>query len=111
MALPSQITTIINATHDAGNDLLNTLAARGKAAGQAGVAALNAWRNRMEQVSARFGQGRLKADDFRKICESEGEALKFNLAAIANEQARAALNDLLGASLKFLGQILGAVGA
>jgi hypothetical protein len=110
MPLPSEVSSIINATRNAGVDLLKTLADRGKSAGAAGVAALNGWLRRMEEVGARFAQGKLAAADFKKICESESEALKFNLAAIANEQARAALNDLLRASFSFLGQILGAVG-
>lgn len=109
MPLPSEISSIVNATRNAGQELLKTLADRGKAAGKEGAAALQAWLARMEAVGARFAQGKLSAGDFKKICESESEALKFNLAAIANEQARAALHDLLRASFAFLGQILGAV--
>lgn len=112
MTLPSEIQAIINTTEDAGR---RWLAAAGTATGDAvtsgaaeALATLEAWRKRMRTLNDRWTESKLSTLDFARATESEKEALAFNLAAIPNEKKREWLAGLLGASLDFLGRILGA---
>lgn len=112
MTLPSEIQAIINTTHDAAR---RWLAAAGTITGDTvttgaaeALAAVDAWRKRMTALNNRWTENKLSELEFFRAVESEKEALTFNLAAIGNENKKKWLQGLLGASLDFLGRILGA---
>lgn len=112
MVLPSEIQAIIRATEEGAKTWLGNVtagAAQGAAHGAAeSFASVETWRKRMTELNGRWGQGALSTLDFKRACESEREALAFNLASIPGEEKKAFLSGLLGASLDFLGRIIGA---
>ena len=104
---PAAISVIIDETAKAGRLLLTSLEAQGKSAGREGVQAVDEYRAHMTELLSRKTGGLLSALDFARACESYGEALEFQLVSIANEFARSQMQNLLGTSAQFLGNILG----
>lgn len=112
MVLPSEIQVMIRATESAAKSWLGAVSADAKAGAAHGAAeafaAVEAWRKRMLDLNTRWGTGGFAALDFKRATESERAALVLNLASIPNEEKRKFLEGLLGASLDFLGRIVGA---
>lgn len=112
MPLPSEIQTIIRATEDAARSWLGSAANEARGAVTRGAAEamieVEAWRARMTELVRKWNGGALSLADFLKASESEKESLAFKLASIPNEEKKKFVAGLLGASLDFLGRIIGA---
>lgn len=91
-----------------GRQLLHALGQQGKVAAREGVEAMQNWRGRVTLLLERWADKHISTLDLTRALESEGEALSFTLAAVANEHARAVLATVLKDSLKFLGNVFGA---
>lgn len=105
---PSSIRLIADEAAVAARKLLTQLEHQGKSAGAEGLQLLENFNARMADLVDKRIDGKLSDLDLARACESEREALAFNVASVANETARAALKDVLGNSLAFLGSIIGA---
>lgn len=103
---PAFVDAIVSTSDRALRDGLAMLKARGIDASNEALSVAQQSRGRVQELNTRFWDGKLKAVDFARACESEIEALKLNLASIPGEQERKIVGDVWGASLNFLGSIL-----
>lgn len=109
MAKPDFAQQVIEQAQSAGLEALAALKAQGIDAAKEGAEALKKFTLDMSRITARWATGQMSELDYGRACESYASALEFTLAAIAKEQARKALSELLTRSLNFLAAITGSV--
>lgn len=109
MAKPDFAQQVIEQAQSAGLEALAALKAQGVDAAKEGAEALKKFTLDMSRLTARWATDQMTAIDYGRACESYAVALEFTLAAIAKEQARKALHELLSRSLSFLSAIVGGI--
>ena len=109
MAKPDFAQQVIEQAQSAGLEALAALKAQGIDAAKEGAEALKKFTLDMSRLTAKWATGAMTDLDDGRACERYASALEFTLVAIAKEQARKALSELLTRSLNFLAAITGAV--
>ncbi len=109
MAKPDFAQQVIEQAQSAGLEALAALKQQGIDAAKEGAEALKKFTLDMSRITSKWATGAMTEIDYGRACESYASALEFTLAAIAKEQAKKALQDLLQRSLSFLAAITGTV--
>jgi len=104
MTLPSDLQSVLNLAESAARAGLKDFQASQGATEAA--QAVEEFATHGKEIVTRFATGKMNAEAARRAFTSRRGALTFTLAAIAHENKRAWLEQLLGTALKFVASIL-----